>query len=478
MAFIPSSIDTPGEFSCMACRRRIQIETSFVHLTPPPVSSTNELRQPQRIFRPLQAVDRCVKPRRVNIRSTSQRCATHEVSVSDSSCQFVQWEKDAPHYGSLKPGSGASSPSRVLVSSAIDKLGVISFAHKAFEEISVENQFDLPLCCSCWAAHNENLRAEVLELQKQINTLMETCFDDDCTFAPISAGSEILLLQTDGATLASSSIDDLEAQITEAKGQLVQLEAEWTSVSAQEDEVAMLEQQLGVDLAALQSQEDLHNDITTMNQNRDARYSSALRMFGSHGILARVYQFQLDGAVAIINGLRVGKVQSKASMSTSSIIDDKEINGGCGYLIGIVAQLSAKLSIPLQGVVLNLNGSQSTITTMKNGSSSSKTELDFYIKTGIFVWRTFGQAWVVFANCVKLLATFYTSGKGGSSPPPDGEALESALTVLKEVRIEGEVVGGCNVKYGDATDEQWTKAVRNICLILQACIELEDLLRT
>eukprot|EP00658_Telonema_sp_P-2_P042209 TRINITY_DN3027_c0_g1_i3.p1 TRINITY_DN3027_c0_g1~~TRINITY_DN3027_c0_g1_i3.p1 ORF type:complete len:771 (-),score=133.27 TRINITY_DN3027_c0_g1_i3:58-2370(-) len=447
----------------------------------------------------------------------------------------------------------------------------------------VNYSVELPLCTPCLADRASSLQSTILSCTKEIRNLsrfidqgddgvlvsrrepakqQQSTTDDNNTIVNKSAGDneeeEFLMMllgagesggmyntndddndetpkQPDPLTTSpdnglnvdtSNSVSKQQDDLTALQVEVAQLDAELQAMCLEEalmlaDEEAYHSRSM----RAEQRSDKLSLEATHTQDAKASLLSSRLVGLRSTGLLRRMFDVQVDNAIGIINGVRIGRLsptffapanpQSTASLSRRNLsglspssgdyctvmdilskpVSNEEINIGCGYLLELVALLANLSKAHLtQNVVLIPAGSASIIELHPPvGKKGKKESFDLFINTKFFVWKTFGSAWVVLAACVQDIVNAYerkalklkqrvldlrqreeTHGSNSSSASLASSPL-LVVPTLPALPVQKDLVGGYSIKYNSTSDEDWTTAVRHLLTLLQWCIMIEDL---
>ena len=308
--------------------------------------------------------------------------------------------------------------------------------------------------------------------------------------APVVAatGTDCIVAGDDAA--AQAEIDHLDNEIDALQRELQAL------LVQEKSEIDATEAQMAQTASANLNASRLEAYISESNRWRESSFSRLVETLRTQSAMTKAFRFDFVKPIAMINDLRVGRhsssflFQSASSNGSSEheMPSNEEINCGCGFLLQLVLLLASRRGIQSfsRHYKLIYRGSQSII---EARPPSGKVEsFDFFINTKLFSWNTFGSAWVAFASCVSDIMAHYDKcvgelkQKAATAPQQDQGHATSALQLQQLVKelpsmpllpISNEDVGGYSIKYGSASDEQWTGAVRHLMILLNWCVEVE-----
>lgn len=225
------------------------------------------------------------------------------------------------------------------------------------------------------------------------------------------------------------------------------------------------------------------NNVTSMsssNHNQKAQPQQLLAATNLSSVLSATFHLEFDdNNIARCNGRRIGR------LPVTPVADD-EINAGCGFL-SLLMNYLLNTYTRMEKTLCSMDpqGCASTITIF--APNQKRSSVDFHIKRRFFSWSTFGQAWVHFAACTHevvqsireaLRAKAHRVKSNSSFAPSTASAqlvqrieehiamLQSLPKIVVQPNAAGAKVDEDSVKYGDASDQQWTAAVRGILKLL------------
>jgi hypothetical protein len=193
-------------------------------------------------------------------------------------------------------------------------------------------------------------------------------------------------------------------------------------------------------------------------------------------LLHCIFPIDCSSTIASIRGCRIGKVDTgilpiPRLNSTVSQVPNEEINVACGYMAELLCVLARGCDVVTEPQIsIRPQGSRSVIEVQRN--PKKREILDLFISDKIFSWKTFGPALVEFAQCTAKVVVMtekqlFTIKASTAFDPPAGLSSEAPF------KIEGEKVGGFSIKHGDASDETWTKGMRNLLAVLRWVVEAQ-----
>lgn len=319
--------------------------------------------------------------------------------------------------------------------------------------------------------------------------------------------------------------DDTTTTTTKQAEDLASLQSEVTLLDAELQAMCLEEELLLADEEAFHSRnlratlrsQALLGDQECLESARRVVLTNRLAELHKRGLLQRMYDVQVDHAIGIINGVRIGRLsptffapvgpQPTTSLSRQNLngmnpssgdyatvmnilskpVSNEEINVGCGYLIELVLLLATISKVHLcQNVVLIPAGSTSTIELYPPiGKKGKKETFDLFINTKFFAWKTFGPAWVILAACVQDIVNSYERKALKlkqrvldlrQREERRGCALPAIVVpTLPALPVQRDLVGGYSIKHNATSDENWTTAVRHLLTLVQWCVMIEDL---
>lgn len=376
---------------------------------------------------------------------------------------IVSSAEETPMSVVVRPVAPVVSPQACIVPSV-----VYDYCHQMIADCSNTANIDLPLCARCW-------KATISEVELQLQRTVEEV-DELCPF--LNPGDDALAMVGKLAEEEKESEEEkaLKGELALLDGQCVVLQAELNELEGKEQALAKEEDDTAGRVNDMLAEELLMRDEDETISAKTADAQARLERLSTFSLIAQVFVIDVTRPIGRINGHRVGK-------SSQEEVPPLEINCGCGYLAFLVDRLAHRNSVQFVRHRIHPLGVMSTIEVLQ----PKKVTYDFHLR-GMFIWRTFGQAWVAFAACVKELAAHYETllsqlpqknaagSEGAKADAAPSAASEPAPVCAIPHKIDAAKVGGLSVQHGDVADEVWTRAVKNIMEVLQWMISVQHLI--
>lgn len=315
-----------------------------------------------------------------------------------------------------------------------------------FEYISAKTDLNLPLCQEC----AESVRTG---LKEQYD---ETCAERDAYFGflnkikddpqPQSSEIESLLQQIKKLEKenenALKELESAEKEQEKAQEELEKAQQDAAATQEEDKELYIARNEAEIEYAQIETERSRLQAISAYQRMQLQRLQRA-------NVWMDVFSIGVDGQIATINGLRLGRLKEKK-------VEWPEINAAWGQALLLLATVISRLEIPLPEYKLRPLGSMSRIDKIElddEGRPSSRTQtLELYSRGDTSFPLILGSskldaAMAAFLDILRRVGKFVE---------------ESEPTLHIPYYIDKEVIGGYSILYSQTSNKEWTQACRHV----------------
>lgn len=314
-----------------------------------------------------------------------------------------------------------------------------------FNLLSSKGDLDFPVCSDCSKLLLDSMKSQYDKTVKERDVYVQFLQKlqnrpvPDATRAQATVDEIEKLRQKERDML--SELQRLETENDQLDDEIVALEKELKDISAQEEEFQKEANRQSLKVSEFMKQRDMVTEEYEFNLLQ-------LEKLRKTNVYNDTFNISHDGPFGTINGLRLGSLEQTQ-------VPWQEINSALGQVVLLLATVTARLNIKLQGYRLRPMGSMSKIEKHEPDSSNpSKTKiimLEAYSSGEYQIERMFKYS--SFDNCmVAMLEVISQIAK---------ELKKYDSNIDLPYKMHNDKIGDASIRLlSKITDEQWTSACK------------------
>jgi beclin 1 len=321
-----------------------------------------------------------------------------------------------------------------------------------FEILSVRSDIDHPICSECTEILLEALQTRQMGVSRERDAYVEFLKRARQDLPSEEEQAKTKRALEDARRQEKRALEELEALEAEKsrmEDEITALDAEAEALNGEEEEFWRARNAFTMELTAFQDERD-------SLQSQLSHESTVLEALQRTNVYNDTFCIGHDGTFGTINGLRLGRTPEQS-------VDWSEINAAWGQTLLLLAVVTEKLGIRLQGYELVPVGSTSKIIKIEYSQAAStadgkpkKTVFELFsggdLPLGLgFLHRNFDNAMVAFLECLRQVGEHVER----TTPNPGTPGLKMPYPIVKGK------IGDVSIKLGNFNqEEQWTKACK------------------
>jgi beclin 1 len=419
------------QYNCQRCKLPLVIDTSLTNLS----KAQTHLLTSGRLGYGSDRVDRDLGTEPF---IPKERVARLNDAMKTDDDAMIQWRDTGDSFVILPQFEGQDEDEdEKVVSNRLKTLSSI------FNLLSSKGELDYPVCADCSKLLLDSMKSQYDKTMKERDVYIQFLHKLESRQAPEIEQAQGVMDDVDKLKRQEQQLlkelQELESENDSVDQEIFALEDELKEISKQEEELQIQDNKQSLEISEFIKERDMINAEYEFNL-------SQLEKLRKTNVYNDTFNISHDGAFGTINGLRLGSLDHIR-------VPWQEINSALGQIVLLLATITARLNIKVQGYRLKPMGSTSKIEKQElDAQGKSKiTILEVYSSGDYQIERLFNHSKLDSAMCALLEIVSQI-----------GDALKKYDSNIDlPYKMTKDTIGDANIKLSSKiADDEWTSACK------------------